>query len=501
VRDILGVMERGRTRTGSVPVGPIVAAYARLFSGDFDGALGLLGAVPRTPYGAAVAAQIEALCTASTCLPEFAVPPRPLDAVEAMTVFHLSEAAHVVGRIDDCVALLQSALAAGVESRRVRAWLRLGLVRGLLFQGRVADAGAALEPAELDVTSPFARESARCLRAMVAGLSGDPGATVAAAERIRLLVAIPDCYAHSGIALLAAYGLASSGMPRAAADLLRHGSGGPRLTLLPPALRAYGYDMLVEAAIAARQLDLAERTLRDFDALDLAGNRQLEAARETSRGRVLVAFGDFVAGTGRARDASRQAHDAGSALVGVRASLAALPAVVRERRVGDEEVVPDDLRLWLERALKESGRAGLARPDWRRLTQAQLAVARLAARGSRNQEIADALVVSLRTVEGHIASILDVLGVESRVGIVAGVPLPRELDAAALGMMTRRQREVALLLVDGRSNDQIAERLGVGRKAVEAHVSALLRAFGLPSRSALVARLLTPHDRLAAPTR
>jgi DNA-binding NarL/FixJ family response regulator len=72
----------------------------------------------------------------------------------------------------------------------------------------------------------------------------------------------------------------------------------------------------------------------------------------------------------------------------------------------------------VRRSLREHG---VARP-WRggrrgygnRLSPREEEVARLAARGQTNREIAEALVLSPRTVQDHLAKAMRKLGVESR---------------------------------------------------------------------------------------
>jgi len=51
--------------------------------------------------------------------------------------------------------------------------------------------------------------------------------------------------------------------------------------------------------------------------------------------------------------------------------------------------------------------------------------------------------------------------------------------------MTPRQRSVMRLLAIGRDNRRIARQLGVGERAIKAHVSALLSLFGLDNRTEL----------------
>jgi DNA-binding NarL/FixJ family response regulator len=55
--------------------------------------------------------------------------------------------------------------------------------------------------------------------------------------------------------------------------------------------------------------------------------------------------------------------------------------------------------------------------------------------------------------------------------------------------VTPRQREILALLAQGLPNKVIAARLGIAEATVKMHVTALLRAYGVQSRSELLARL------------
>jgi DNA-binding NarL/FixJ family response regulator len=55
--------------------------------------------------------------------------------------------------------------------------------------------------------------------------------------------------------------------------------------------------------------------------------------------------------------------------------------------------------------------------------------------------------------------------------------------------LTAREEEVAALLLEGLSNQQIATRLSISLNTVKRHVSAMLKKTGTQSRLELVARL------------
>jgi DNA-binding CsgD family transcriptional regulator len=70
--------------------------------------------------------------------------------------------------------------------------------------------------------------------------------------------------------------------------------------------------------------------------------------------------------------------------------------------------------VWLERAEAEIGRVASRRPEGSRLTDTERRVAELAGSGHTNKEIADALFMSVHTVEAHLTRIFRTIGVQSR---------------------------------------------------------------------------------------
>jgi len=60
-------------------------------------------------------------------------------------------------------------------------------------------------------------------------------------------------------------------------------------------------------------------------------------------------------------------------------------------------------------------------------------------------------------------------------------------DLTLLDSLTARQREVAMLLIDGQSNKEISVALDIAVATVKDHVHAILHTLGLPSRGAVIA--------------
>ena len=94
-----------------------------------------------------------------------------------------------------------------------------------------------------------------------------------------------------------------------------------------------------------------------------------------------------------------------------------------------------------ERARADLERAGRKRGDGTALTAAEIAVARAAAGGARNNEIAETLFMSTKTVEAHLSRCYRKLGIRSRVDL-----------ATALGQQTPSENGA------GRRADRGADR-------------------------------------------
>jgi DNA-binding NarL/FixJ family response regulator len=89
----------------------------------------------------------------------------------------------------------------------------------------------------------------------------------------------------------------------------------------------------------------------------------------------------------------------------------------------------------------------------------------------------DALVRALRSVhDGNTLLAPEAAGSLLRPG--AGAPAVRGIAA-----LTGREREVLAQIADGRSNREIARRLGVSEKTVKTHVSSVLAKLGVADRT------------------
>ncbi|RHW28123.1 LuxR family transcriptional regulator [Nocardioides immobilis] len=71
-------------------------------------------------------------------------------------------------------------------------------------------------------------------------------------------------------------------------------------------------------------------------------------------------------------------------------------------------------------------------------------------------------------------------------------------SASKKSPLTPREREVALLVQEGLSNQQIAERLVLSTRTAEAHVENILRKLGFSSRASVAAWVAEHHDEVGA---
>ena len=184
----------------------------------------------------------------------------------------------------------------------------------------------------------------------------------------------------------------------------------------------------IEALIGIGRLDEAEAMLDWYAGLAEASGRVFAlAACDRCRGLLHAAKGDF-ADAIAALGVSRERHATTADPFGLARTLLALGTVerrVRHRRaarqtLGEALAAFESLggALWAERTSAELARIGGRQAAGDELTPSERQVAALVAEGRTNREVAAALVLSDRTVEGHLSSVYAKLGVRSRAELV-----------------------------------------------------------------------------------
>ncbi len=202
-------------------------------------------------------------------------------------------------------------------------------------------------------------------------------------------------------------------------------------------------DLYADALVAVRRIDEADRFLIPHEELAaLRGRRTTIARLARSRGAVEAARGS----SDRAEAAFARALEATTGLTvpfeRARIEYAAgrfLRRTGQRRRAADlldaaqQRFLELGAAPYAQRCAQELAASGLAPTarigrDRVGLTSQELVVARLAAQGRSNREIADELVVSIKTIEYHLRNAFGKLGVTSRrqlpdrLGVVAGDP-------------------------------------------------------------------------------
>ncbi len=182
---------------------------------------------------------------------------------------------------------------------------------------------------------------------------------------------------------------------------------------------------LVEALVACERLDEAEDHLGWFEANALRLERASgQAAAARCRGFLAAGRGDLPGALAAFEHALRQ-HDRAPIPFDRARTLLALG--VARRRANDRREARATLQeartafsslgavAWERRAAEELARIGGRAPASGELTPVERRVVELVAAGNTNREVAAALFLSTRTVEGHLSRVYGKLGVHSRV--------------------------------------------------------------------------------------
>jgi ATP/maltotriose-dependent transcriptional regulator MalT len=306
----------------------------------------------------------------------------------------------------------------------------------LVFTGRVSELAANAElafEAALLTSSDLFLSTALAIRSWASLFVGNVRAAVRLGERSVELatsaVGWNDFYVSSQFAGV----LLEAGDPARCREVMMRPDGEPRL---PPALLVRGshYEILVRAEIALGNLERAEglalsacqATERLRTGIWLAYARRALAWVLLARGRTQAAIAEATAACEHAEavsapiEAARSKMLAGKALAANGDRAAAIEALVSAHETlydcGDllhRDQVARELR-GLGRAVRRvSNDAGDERSVLG-LSRREFEVMELVAAGKRNREIAEDLVLSVRTVERHLSRIFEKLGVHSR---------------------------------------------------------------------------------------
>jgi DNA-binding CsgD family transcriptional regulator/tetratricopeptide (TPR) repeat protein len=309
----------------------------------------------------------------------------------ALSAYHMAmtwraRIARLHGDLEEAESLAHAALEAG-ES--MRDWWRLApasvLIETLVDQGRVADACGVWVATGLGEAVPHQRPLTpqHHARARLRLAAGDPDAALAdlAEDRRRLGRAATNSVTALATRLRSAEALHALGR----ADEARDAS----CAALEVA-RRFGAASSIGAALRVHGV-----LTGDEDSLREAVNRLRDAPARLERARALIDLGAAL----RRRGARRDSRD--------------------PLRAGHDLAVQCGARGLAEHARNELGASGVhvARRDPDRrddLTPSELRIARLAAKGASNKEIAQSLFLTVKTVEMHLSNSYRKLDIRSR---------------------------------------------------------------------------------------
>jgi DNA-binding NarL/FixJ family response regulator/tetratricopeptide (TPR) repeat protein len=375
------------------------------------------------------------------------------DRLDALT--NLSAADLYLHRYDDAARHANRGLAIARSTGRgeVAPFLIPVLVTVLHVTGRVGEAAELLDEA-IEAARLMGSEEALgwnlLSRGYVAVVAGDLELALSVAqESVEVTRELDDRLVSTNARWALASALLEAGQPGRAIDELMAAAGGEELPRIPQPWRAHYFELLTRCRLASgRPMEAEETASRAADMAGRVGLTAATAMAECAGAAVALANGDHSAAADRALAAAAGAEDSGARVEAARArTLAgrALAAAGKRDRAADE----------LEQAAAELG-ACRAR---RYREEAEHELRKLGRRFAR------------RTRE-------------------------RRPDGQGLETLTEREIEVARLVVDRRTNPEIARALFLSEKTVETHMRNIFRKLDVSSR-ADVARTLERADSAA----
>jgi DNA-binding CsgD family transcriptional regulator len=302
-----------------------------------------------------------------------------------------------------CEDIVRESVAANASEPTGLGAYGLGAIR--LLQGRYADARRWLVEAELSLER---RDSLTniigvlTLQLEVADTTGDHGGAAAVLERLRARIGQrqPPLSQAANVVWSEAFAAAASGDRPEAQRLLLDGARA--YEALPSTAALLAYDALREGARPEIVAPLVSAYAARCD-FPLAGAyAEHAAARAASDAGRLIAVADQFAAIGTLRYGMEAALDAAEVFLAEGREDSARRAVARAR-----ELFAPDQGMGFP-AVDGLGADAVA------LTSREAQVVELAGRGLTNAEIADQLVLSVRTVESHVYRAMQKLGLNNR---------------------------------------------------------------------------------------
>ena len=365
---------------------------------------------------------------------------------------HLGFAEFFLERYDDSIAHLQRGIAVarlGGQGQLAHQ-MEEGLGVGLLMRGRLPEARQLFE--SLVDAARLADHRQEVLWALTnvcwsASWQGEPEAAIRAGEES---VELARDLGHAYFAATAHCSLATAyldaGEPERCVEMLVGAAGGPDMPLVVASIRCIFYDALTRAELDCGRPQEAQRwaelSVHHAGGLDLPVAR---AEADRARARVLMQAGDAAVAAELALASADEAARAGAAIESARSRLVA----------GQALAAADDRQGALA-ALRQAADELEACGALRFHAEARRELRRLGARPS--------------------------------------APARRGTDVRGLDSLTAREREVAELVTDRKTNQEIATDLFLSLKTIETHMRNIFRKLEVSSRVE-VARLLESERR------
>jgi DNA-binding CsgD family transcriptional regulator len=313
------------------------------------------------------------------------------------------------------------------------------LPRVWYVRGKLAEAAELLEGAIESgrlLGSPPALAGNLFNRSVIALAVGDLDVALATAEEgVELSRGLDEGFVTAWAAVRLAGVLVEIGQPVRAAELLVGRAGGDDLSLIPGGWRAYGFELLTRCRLAIGERDEAERAASCAEAGAAAARLPLAAAwADRAAAAVALHSGDTATAIERALASADAAREVGAPIEsGLSRTLAG-------------------------RALTQAGQNDRAVAELHRAAEALDACGALRYRDEAERELGKLGHRTYRRTR------------------------PGKADGTALETLTARELQVARLIVERKTNPEIAAALFLSQKTVETHLRNIFRKVNVPSR-------------------